>query len=1293
MRDRDRQDRNREGAAGEKRRRAPALIGTVLATLFAALALFPLSASAEIVVATSGEGADQVRRPLGLAVDTTSKLLYAADFENERVDVWNAETGAFIQAFGWGVLDGTAAFQECATSCRRGISGPGVGQFDNIRAVAVDNDPASTSYHSVYVAETGIPAPNTSNNRIQKFDADGDFVLAFGDGVNKTTGGDVCTAASGHECGAGVGGEGVGQFNGIGGVAVGPGGVVYVADRVGEGSAAKTRVQRFSPEGVLLGEIQLSVTGGAGGTVGLALDSGGNYLVATDALLFTGAVRKYDPAGNLLWTRHESFNIAAVATDPADNVYVTDGTGEISSISQYDSSGTLLRVFYGSLRPGTNATSLAFFENSNGDLFAGEARVNGLDGRVLHVDVPPVGPVVRSGSNFVNPISNVKATLHSEINPEGKETTYHFEYVDAESFAEDGWSSPNVVSTTESETIGSDFDLHKVEQQITGLTPETVYHYRVVATNADASNAGEESTFETAPPLGFGEIWSADVDTDSATLHGEANPFGFPATGYFEYVDDATYQVSGFDDAAKAPTGAPIDFGGGESLVEGSASIVGLQPATTYHYRLVAEDNCKPAEPTVVCTFTSDERVGDRVFRTFSPPATVTGCPNDPFRPDAGAYLPDCRGYEMVSPVDKNGVNAEVVFNEVGYRAGLDQADPTGEKITYSAYRAFADPEGSPYTSQYLATRSAQGWAGESIALPREGPTLFHGEGLDSQFKAFTADLCFGWPLQDTARPLLAPGAIDGYSNLYRRDNCPPEAGAYSEVTTGTPVGVAEPRLFYPALQGFSADGSKAFFSVKAKLTPDAPVGSAQVYEAQGGTLNPVCVLPGGTVTSGGCSLGTGNGFGVERNANVANAVSDDGSVVYWTEDAENPDQMYVRVNGLNTYPASTAGQLAQFWTAAADGSKAVYSAGDKLFLFDLASKAPAAIASGGVLGVAGASEDASQIYFVSTKALAAGATAGKFNLFRYDDGALHFIGALASADFLASKPSPTANRPILRVARVTPDGNHLVFMSKASLTGYDNKDAVTKEPASEVFLYDATANGGAGQLRCVSCNPTGARPVGRAWSIAEIIGGRAASWIPGWTNQLYAPRVVSDDGSRVFFNSFDRLVARDTDAKQDVYEWELAGAGDCTASAPLYSAPAGGCISLISSGQSEQDSEFVDSSASGDDVFFKTYSSLVGQDPGLLDLYDARVQGGFAAPVPEGPECAGEACQPPAPPAPAPPPAPRSSTFLGPGNPPPVKPRPRCPKGKHRAKRKGRVVCVKNRRAGKAAKQRRAGR
>ncbi len=117
---------------------------------------------------------------------------------------------------------------------------------------------------------------------------------------------------------------------------------------------------------------------------------------------------------------------------------------------------------------------------------------------------------------------------------------------------------------------------------------------------------------------------------------------------------------------------------------------------------------------------------------------------------------------------------------------------------------------------------------------------------------------------------------------------------------------------------------------------------------------------------------------------------------------------------------------------------------------------------------------------------------------------------------------------------------------------------------------------------------------------------------------------------------------------------------------------------------EGREESSFFDASADGSNAFFSTNASLLPQDPGLLDIYDARSLGGFPPPPQPVPGCEGEACQ--SPPAPPNDPTPSSLTFNGPGN---VKPPKGCPKGKHKVTKKGKASCVanKNKKAKKKSK------
>jgi hypothetical protein len=386
---------------------------------------------------------------------------------------------------------------------------------------------------------------------------------------------------------------------------------------------------------------------------------------------------------------------------------------------------------------------------------------------------------------------------------------------------------------------------------------------------------------------------------------------------------------------------------------------------------------------------------------------------------------------------------------------------------------------------------------------------------------------------------------------------------------------------------------------------------------------------------------------------------------------------------------------------------------------------------------VLGASEDGSVVYFVARAALAAGAQSGAFNLYVASDSgsgwSTRLVAVLSEAD-----GSVWSGARGERTSRVSPNGRFLAFMSDQSLTGYDNRDLVSGDPDEEVFLYEE-ATGPAGHLACASCNPTGERPTGIfEKSYPEVEKGKRllvdrpewwgghwlAAIIPGLTGlggtergieelaegiASYQQRYLSDEG-RLFFDGFDSLTAQATNGKANVYEYEPDGVGSC--------AQSGGCVGLVSSGTSSEESVFMDASETGDDVFFLTSSRLAPEDvDSSMDVYDAHVCSAAVpcAPVVVSPPActSGDACKA----APSPQPvifgAPASATFSGAGN---IAPRPPAaatkPKKRKKAKAKskakakarkttrcirargrGRGVCVRVRGSGaKAVKGRKAG-
>jgi DNA-binding beta-propeller fold protein YncE len=1143
-----------------------------------------------------GEGSGQCHLPIGIAVSAKSGHVYVADQSNNRIDEFSA-FGEFVDAWGWGVKDGTAALQTCTSACREGLAGAGSGQFGTgAQGVALD------SAGDVYVVDR-------SNHRVEKFnpgvglpgEEEAKFLVMFGGDVNKTKVEEGAPEAKRNRCPVdpddicqgGSTGAGKGQFESWDRgafIGVGPGGVIYVGD--------KGRVQKFSEDGEYMGDL-LDPEGllSGEGLQSLAVDPTGNlYLTFTKALFSTSKpeVLKLSGTGKEL-CRATAKNPRALATDTSGRLYVFDerifGSPELGP-SELRSFGTSCDEV-----PSSTFTP-AGMEASSGLAAASACGIEGVD---LYLDnFSFAGAFVRAYGPHPDP----KLCPPPKVPPD----------IDAQ--------------------------------------------------------------------------YASAVGSQAALVKATIDSHFWETTTYF--VEYGAGKCSEGGCRQRAPLSSlSLGGGGGEAKTTPGVSLSGLSADTTYHFRFVAETRFSESE-------SSGAVVGEEAtFTTYPPPPRIRRpdpCPNVAFHGGTSASLPDCRAYEMVSPVDKEGGDIVSLGGSVSDEpAHLDQASADGKRLTYSAYRAFGTARSAPFASQYLASRrEGIGWESEAISPPRSSSSLYNGvESLDTQYKAFGEDLCSGWVLQD-AEPLLGGGATAGYPGLYRREDCGSAAGAYEALTRGKAPAV-EPSEFFPHPQGASQDGSCSIFRAAGKLTADAASKKTQLYESCGGAaLRLVCILPGGEASGESCSAGTLQSSPTDhRRDSIYHAVSDSGSRIFWTEgESGGEGKLYARVGGAATVELSS--EAAHFWTADPGGHEALFTTGNflggaaSLFSFDVdkaLAKEPGAkvLIAEGAVGVMGTSEDLSRIYLASTEVLSGKeanshgdkAQEGEPNLYFYEAGAspkFTFIATLAGADLNAVR-SPVAPDPTNRDSRVTPSGGAAAFLSSARLDGQENTDQNSDEADAEVFLYDAATKG----LACVSCNRSGARPAGRMVLTGDLHEkGWTAAQIPAWEYDLHDGRVLSDNGNRLFFESFEPLVLRDTDGTQDVYEWERGGgsqAGCEAIGAELFLAASGGCLSLISSGESPSDSAFVDASADGRDVFFTTAASLVPQDPGLIDIYDAREGGGFPPPAPPKAECEGEACQ-------SPPPSPEyatpgSSSFRGQAN--PTRKGHKAKKHKHKGKAKHR--------------------
>jgi hypothetical protein len=265
-------------------------------------------------------------------------------------------------------------------------------------------------------------------------------------------------------------------------------------------------------------------------------------------------------------------------------------------------------------------------------------------------------------------------------------------------------------------------------ETVTGLAPGTEYAVCLVAEDTEGKTPSPSVTFTTpavAPTIEseFGDFVT-DVASTSATLGAEINPGGAETTYHFEYGTTAAYgQSTPESNLATA----------GDSVQSAAAHIQGLQPSTTYHYRVVAANAQSPAGGTPG---------PDETFTT---------------QPGGGELkLPDGRVWELVSPAQAEGA-AIYDFNGIPLQAAAD-----GDAITYNASKPIElEPQGNATGNRVFSWRGPSGWSSREIDIPDTkiiGPKAGDGE----EYKYFSTDLAYSivepWFAFD---PLLSPEATE----------------------------------------------------------------------------------------------------------------------------------------------------------------------------------------------------------------------------------------------------------------------------------------------------------------------------------------------------------------------------------------------------------------------------------------------------------------------------------------------------------------------------------------------------
>ena len=321
-----------------------------------------------------------------------------------------------------------------------------------------------------------------------------------------------------------------------------------------------------------------------------------------------------------------------------------------------------------------------------------------------------------------------------------------------------------------------------------------------VATGAQVDRFGPLTTLPDAITETATDI---DPATGSATLNGTVDSQGLGLTRCeFEYGPTPVY---GHTVECAGGVGA---VGGGERPKPVTAKLTGLAPGS-YHFRLVVANANGEAAPG-----------GDMTFSTEAAPAP-TSCPNEALRVGASALLPECRAYEMVSPVDKNGGRV--------YAGYAFQTAASGNAIQFLSTASFAGAEANVLNA-YIARRENGNWTTAAIDAPQFNPgvilevtSLASSENLEKTF-------------QFSIRA-LAPGAVEGNVNLYLRDNA---TGARSLIATHPQNPALDNEVDFNGRQlyvGGTPDWSRLFLTSRAAFTPDAIEGEPNSYEYADGQL------------------------------------------------------------------------------------------------------------------------------------------------------------------------------------------------------------------------------------------------------------------------------------------------------------------------------------------------------------------------------------------------------------------------------------------------------------------------
>ncbi len=484
-----------------------------------------------------------------------------------------------------------------------------------------------------------------------------------------------------------------------------------------------------------------------------------------------------------------------------------------------------------------------------------------------------------------------------------------------------------------------------VEAEATGLEPHQAYHLRLHAQNLGGEVNAAAANFTTAALPPVVETHKANnLSGTEATLQGWVNPRNSQTSYWFLWGSEDCSA----NPCQSIPLSEDVDAGLGNQFNPAHQALTELEPETTYHYLLVAENSAGSVEGE------------DKTFTTTSADAPEGGCPNEALRIEQhSSFLPDCRAYELVSPPTKAG--NDIIGETSRIHAAAGQSPGLPAAIAFPSFGGFSDVQGTGIATEYLAQRDpapgTQGWSTHAIT-PRQEPLSFlaASQGQEPLYVGeFSPDLTKA--VFKAWSPLTAAPDVKEIINLYTREDLrTPGPGTYSLLTNSaaplpplTPGG--DSAFQKPTIAGASADLEHVVFESSLNFTADAGGTNVKLYRSDDGIVHlvsaPGGACPGAAAPEGPCSIAgegaaafwrtprviSADGSRVEFTAPVSEGRPTNASRIYQLDDQGTPSGADDATIELSASEKAVPGPTlpASYQTASTDGSRVFFTSEEQL--------------------------------------------------------------------------------------------------------------------------------------------------------------------------------------------------------------------------------------------------------------------------------------------------------------------------------------------------------------------------